>query len=397
MPPKKAPIYCLVNGDPENSVFGIKYDKNTTVDELKEIIYTKKKNAFADIDYPDLTLYKVLRPMDNIEEKFPTPANGHIHIIVDVPAVPATIARRNDDVIIARLDKLDKNIEDIKREKSSTKILEFTGLDYQSTTREIEFPTLDLNLEYERIAAFGWTDAIERSQNDRYTPHLKNILKLDTFRTLGLYDPTGDDSFLSTNTDILPIRLTGTTDLVIVDRHSIASQAQEKHIRFLFELKKVVKRIHTFQAMAELISTDLKSKYPVLAVLTDLMDDWRFFWIQGKIIMRLTLSREESVALIRRNLVLANNEMRELANQGSSEMDMESSFFEEEPLPRRQKLRHVVATSNVSSDIAPMEDFFDTMSEEEIFRYKAKQILTQFFSQPIFNELKRSKKNTSAI
>ncbi|GET55338.1 uncharacterized protein OCT59_014370 [Rhizophagus irregularis] len=365
MPPKKAPIYCLVNGDPENSVFGIKYDKNTTVDELKEIIYTKKKNAFADIDYPDLTLYKVLRPMDNIEEKFPTPANGHIHIIVDVPAVPATI--------------------------------EFTGLDYQSTTREIEFPTLDLNLEYERIAAFGWTDAIERSQNDRYTPHLKNILKLDTFRTLGLYDPTGDDSFLSTNTDILPIRLTGTTDLVIVDRHSIASQAQEKHIRFLFELKKVVKRIHTFQAMAELISTDLKSKYPVLAVLTDLMDDWRFFWIQGKIIMRLTLSREESVALIRRNLVLANNEMRELANQGSSEMDMESSFFEEEPLPRRQKLRHVVATSNVSSDIAPMEDFFDTMSEEEIFRYKAKQILTQFFSQPIFNELKRSKKNTSAI
>ncbi|POG68145.1 hypothetical protein GLOIN_2v1639645 [Rhizophagus irregularis DAOM 181602=DAOM 197198] len=59
MPPKKAPIYCLVNGDPENSVFGIKYDKNTTVDELKEIIYTKKKNAFADIDYPDLTLYKV--------------------------------------------------------------------------------------------------------------------------------------------------------------------------------------------------------------------------------------------------------------------------------------------------------------------------------------------------
>ncbi|CAB5371424.1 unnamed protein product [Rhizophagus irregularis] len=365
MPPKKAPIYCLVNGDPENSVFGIKYDKNTTVDELKEIIYTKKKNAFADIDYPDLTLYKVLRPMDNIEEKFPTPANGHIHIIIDVPAVPATI--------------------------------EFTGLDYQSTTREIEFPTLDLNLEYERIAAFGWTDAIERSQNDRYTPHLKNILKLDTFRTLGLYDPTGDDSFLSTNTDILPIRLTGTTDLVIVDRHSIASQAQEKHIRFLFELKKVVKRIHTFQAMAELISADLKSKYPVLAVLTDLMDDWRFFWIQGKIIMRLTLSREESVALIRRNLVLANNEMRELANQGSSEMDMESSFFEEEPLPRRQKLRHVVATSNVSSDIAPMEDFFDTMSEEEIFRYKAKQILTQFFSQPIFNELKRSKKNTSAI
>src|SRR3954454_18280042 len=59
MSPKKVPIYCLVHGDPEVSVFGIKYDKNTTVDEFKETIYTKKKNAFADIDYPDLRLYQV--------------------------------------------------------------------------------------------------------------------------------------------------------------------------------------------------------------------------------------------------------------------------------------------------------------------------------------------------
>ncbi|CAB5195477.1 unnamed protein product [Rhizophagus irregularis] len=95
------------------------------------------------------------------------------------------------------------------------------------TTREIEFPTLNFDLENERIDAFGWIDAIEKSQNDRYKLYLKNILKLDTFQTLGLYDPTGDDNFLSTNTDILQIRLSGTTDLVIVDRHSIASQAQE--------------------------------------------------------------------------------------------------------------------------------------------------------------------------
>ena len=39
-----------------------------------------------------------------------------------------------------------------------------------------------------------------------------------------------------------------------------------------------------------------------------------------------------------------------------------------------------------------MEDFFDTMSEKEIFRYKAKQILTQFFSQLTFNGLDNQKK-----
>ncbi|KAF0486759.1 crinkler family protein: PROVISIONAL [Gigaspora margarita] len=443
-------LYCLVHGDPVSSVFGIEYDKNMTVDGLRRVIW-KEVGAPEHVIAKDLLLYQVnidlttqnpqrnvlgnpdanivtdlggqlLSPIDNVEEKFPAPVNKHVHIIVDLPtdALPVA-ARRNDDIIIATLDRIvrnvdrivqnvdkldqnvdkldqnvdriDKNIEDIKKEKTSVhisgvtegywmKIQESLDIDYESTTRKSEFPNLDLDLNNERIDAFRWMDATERSQSDRYKPHLTNILRLGTFRTLGLYDPTGDDSFLSTNTDILPIRLSGTTDVVIVDRHSIASRAQEKHIRVLFELKKAVNRKHTFQTMAELISADLKSKHPVLAVLTDLIDDWNFFWIKGKIIMRLTLSRVEAVALIRHNLTSANNELRDIE---SSFSEKESSFSEEEPLPKRQKLRHVIATSNVSSDIAPMEDFFDTMNEEEIFRYKAKKLLTRFFSQPIFN------------
>ncbi|RIA93619.1 hypothetical protein C1645_735389 [Glomus cerebriforme] len=447
-------LYCLIHGNPELSLFRIKYDKNTIIADLKKVIWMEEVKV-EQVKSKDLILYQVnidlttenlqrtalsnknanivndlggqvLRPIDNVEEKFSETDNKHINIIVDVPIVALpVVARRDDDVIIARLDKIDdkinqnfdridqnidrinKNIEDLRRESSSVhisnvtegnwmKILEFTGLDYEATEREVEFSNLDLELN-EKIDAFKWTDAIERSQNDRYKTHLRDILKLSIFQKLGLYDPTGDDKFLSTNTDILPMRLSGTTDLVIVDRYSIACEVQEKHIRVLFGLKKVVIKKHTFQIMAELISADLKSKHSVLAVLTDLIDDWRFFWIKGKIIMRLTLSRAESIVLIRHNLTLANKKLRELANQASyehplviqknSKIDIESSFFEEELLPKRQKLRHVIATSNVSSDIAPMEDFFDTMSEEEIFRYKAKKILTQFFSQPIFNEL----------
>ncbi|KAF0485501.1 crinkler family protein: PROVISIONAL [Gigaspora margarita] len=393
-----------------------------TVDELRSVIW-EKVEAPKHVKAKDLLLYQVnidlttqnpqrtflgnpdanivtdlggqlLSPIDNVEEKFPAPVNKHVHIIVDLPTVTLPVAaRRNNDAIIATLDRIDKNVEDMKREKSSIhlsrvtegywmKIQEFIGIDYQATTREREFPNLNLGLNDERIDAFGWTDAVKRTQSDRYKPYLTNILRLGTFRTLGLYDPTGDDSFLSTNTDILPIRLSGTTDLVIVDRHSIASRTQEKHIRVLFELKKVVNKKHTFQTMAKLISADLISMHPVLAILTDLIDDWLFFWIKGKIIMRLTLSKAESVALIRHNLTSANNEVRDMESNFS---EKESSFSEEKPLPKRQKLRHVIATSNVSSDIAPMEDFFDVMSKEEIFRYKAKKILTQFFSQPIFN------------
>ncbi|POG74844.1 hypothetical protein GLOIN_2v1770899 [Rhizophagus irregularis DAOM 181602=DAOM 197198] len=350
MPPKKAPIYCLVHGNPESSVFRIKYDKNMTIDELRKVIWKEKIEVPEHVKAKDLILYQVdinlntqnlkrtalgnqdanivndlggqvLSPMDTIKEIFPVLANKHIYIIVCVPDVAI---RRNDDVIIARLDKLDqnvdridKNIEDIKREKSSQIRSILAGA--KMTTREIEFPTLNFDLENERIDAFGWIDAIEKSQND------------------------------STNTDILQIRLSGTTDLVIVDRHSIASQAQEN-----------------------ISDSSLR-----------------------KIIMRLKLTRTESVVLIRNNLISANKELIELANQAfepteypavgldrsaviqeSSQIDIESSYSKEELPPKRQKLRHVIATSNVSSDIDLMEGFFDTMSEEEIFRYKAKQILT---------------------
>ncbi|CAG8769690.1 3763_t:CDS:2, partial [Rhizophagus irregularis] len=155
MPPKKAPIYCLVHGNPESSVFRIKYDKNMTIDELRKVIWKEKIEVPEHVKAKDLILYQVdinlntqnlkrtalgnqdanivndlggqvLSPMDTIKEIFPVLANKHIYIIVCVPDVAI---RRNDDVIIARLDKLDqnvdridKNIEDIKREKSSVHI-----------------------------------------------------------------------------------------------------------------------------------------------------------------------------------------------------------------------------------------------------------------------------------
>ncbi|CAG8734651.1 19824_t:CDS:2, partial [Gigaspora margarita] len=68
--------------------------------------------------------------------------------------------------------------------------------------------------------------------------------------------------------------------VVIVDMHSIALQMPEKHIRILFELRKTIVKADTYQIMAELIAADLKSIYSVLAVLTDLNDDWRFCWLE---------------------------------------------------------------------------------------------------------------------
>ncbi|CAH1770572.1 14425_t:CDS:1, partial [Entrophospora sp. SA101] len=70
--------------------------------------------------------------------------------------------------------------------------------------------------------------------------------------------------------------------------------------------------------------------------------DWQVFWFEGRNIMTLTLPRGKAVVLIQKNM--------EFADQGAN-------AEVKEPLPKRQKFKHM--TSNVSSDIAPMEDFFD--------------------------------------
>ncbi|RGB22490.1 hypothetical protein C1646_730524 [Rhizophagus diaphanus] len=366
MPPKKAPLFCLVHGDPETSVFGIKYDKNTTVDEFKEIIYIKKKNALADIDYPDLTLYQVnidlntqnlqrtaltdpnaniandlggqlLMPTRKVEAIFTTaPADNHIHIIVEVP--DATNRGSANEDIRNDIKEMKKDIKDIKKDKSVVnissvnyesweRIQSYLGLDYEAVT------DFDIELTTERTNAFQWNDLVEGAQRDGeqgYLNHLRTILQIATFRGLGLYDATNETSLLSTGNDILPIKLSGTTDVAIVDRHSIALQMPEKHIRILFELKKAIAKADTYQAMAELITADLKSVYSVLAVLTDLNDDWRFYWLEEGRIKALKLPRDSAVALIKRNMSLANQEF----DQQEAEI--------EEPLPKRMKLKHIV-------------------------------------------------------
>ena len=184
-----------------------------------------------------------------------------------------------------------------------------------------------------------------------------------------------------------PSLLAGTTDVVVVDKFSVAAMFPECHIRIVFELKKKVESKDRYQALAESTTADLRSNYAVLTVLTDLNDMWIFFWFEQKKVKMFTLPRNDAVTLIINNMKLANQvNIAKEKNQSGEEASKEQG-----PLPKRQKLKHIV-TSNVSSDIAPMEDFFDTMTEEEIFRYKTKRILAQFFSKPTFSELNNHQK-----
>ncbi|CAB5350824.1 unnamed protein product [Rhizophagus irregularis] len=235
---------------------------------------------------------QVLRPMDNIEKKFPAPANEHIHVIVKLPASPAGTKRKADEEMA---DEPDVGTNPVKN-----------------------------------VPAFKWNDVLERAQKDRYTHLRDTVLQVAWInQDLELIDTTNDNNYLDTLFDLLPIKLTGTTDAVISDKCSSTCTV--------------------YQAMAELVAADSKSRYPV-----DLKSRYP--------VKKLTTTRDRAVALLQNELSPNNR-----ANTGEAG----------QKLSRRKKLVEILGVPtvthtdyNVSSDIAPIEDFFDTMTEEEILKLK---------------------------
>ncbi|RGB28580.1 hypothetical protein C1646_767659 [Rhizophagus diaphanus] len=418
-------LLCLVYGEPPSSYFKIKVGNNDDTDNLKELIKKKNEPDFDKFALRKLKLWVVDLPFNSanlgdsnvnianvlqgqeflspnkISDIFTIqPNEANIHIIVELPTSYAPAAGENVNKILARLNSINKDVKDIKsmQQQSEQQISivnasdwnknqVFYGLDnIEAVNLSIEHLGLNKN-NIVMVNAFSWDERNDRAQHDRYIPYLNQILRIGTYQTLAIFDPTSNADFLMTDAGIyLPLRLAGTTDAVVVDRFSVTAMFSDCHIRIVFELKKKVEYKDRYQALAELITSDLRSNYTVLTVLTDLNDVWVFFWFEQKKVKTLSLPRDIAVALINNNMKLADQENTAKENNQNKESEEGASTKGQESFPKKQKLKHIV-TSNVSSDIASIEDFFDTMTEKEIFKYKIKRVLTQFFSRPIFSEL----------
>ena len=60
-------LFCLVHGESAANVFSIKIPQTDTVDDLKDLIKSKKQNKFRNIDADELILWKVNIPDDDEE------------------------------------------------------------------------------------------------------------------------------------------------------------------------------------------------------------------------------------------------------------------------------------------------------------------------------------------
>jgi hypothetical protein len=159
-------------------------------------------------------------------------------------------------------------------------------------------PSLELK-SADKVPLFGWADASERKQADRYGTFIQGCISSP--EDVVWIDANHHPSLLETMKGrVLPFTLKGTTDYAAVDRDADAAFMPDLGLRVLFELKKVINRGSVYQALVKLVAANIHTpdNQPVM-VHTDLRDSWHIYWMDGSTIYTYTpTSRFEAVAII---------------------------------------------------------------------------------------------------
>ena len=118
-------------------------------------------------------------------------------------------------------------------------------------------------------------------------PHLRTHLQLHRYREAELISLDDKKSFLSVSDRRLLFDIRGTSDVAVVHKGYIAAREESQGVLAVVELKKACDAKATRQTIGQLIAADLISTFSPLAVLTDLRDEWHFYWLEGRTIKHL--------------------------------------------------------------------------------------------------------------
>ena len=137
------------------------------------------------------------------------------------------------------------------------------------------------------VDGFWWESSADDSPENRqaYIKYLTTNIALP--QTHGLIDAHSEKNLLTVDSldddDFLKIK--GTTDVAIMENCNIQSESLRNNIEILFELKKPPNldqdggKDHTPQIVGEhLAASFLNGDHPVVSVLTDLNNNWTFYW-----------------------------------------------------------------------------------------------------------------------
>ncbi|KAF0712535.1 Aste57867_4796 [Aphanomyces stellatus] len=123
----------------------------------------------------------------------------------------------------------------------------------------------------------------EEQQRERYRAYVEyNIGEVLAEKELCVISVEKGQDILTVLVPGHDIELAGRTDLLVLSdlvKDDPSDLQFLPGVKMLIEVKKAIKPDSVFQALSELIALDLLAKDPVMALMTDLTDNWQFFWV----------------------------------------------------------------------------------------------------------------------
>ncbi|PKK62499.1 hypothetical protein RhiirC2_759480 [Rhizophagus irregularis] len=177
------------------------------------------------------------------------------------------------------------DIEDVR-----TVLAESSAKGYDWDRKKIENQQADDIIEDEVVTKEG------------YISYLKENIKISD--KSDFYDVKSKKSLLSVKYDEMPFEISGTTDVVIAKKSNANAHTLSHGIQAGIELKKQIKDIDIPQAIGQLLTANIRSNEAVFIVLTNLNEEWIFFWlkdVEGKLnIMQFRVNINIAIPIIER-------------------------------------------------------------------------------------------------
>ena len=137
--------------------------------------------------------------------------------------------------------------------------------------------------------AFEWSHEPKDQQHERYMQYLRDHLTLPPRRQFQLIRPTNDTLLSVINNPYLPFDLKGTADALVVHKGYLREFPSKLGIFLVIQVKKECDAKAVRQSIAQLIAADLLSdlRRSPFAMLTDLREEWHFYWLEGRTVQAL--------------------------------------------------------------------------------------------------------------
>ncbi|DBA79685.1 TPA: hypothetical protein ACH3X1_008358 [Trebouxia sp. C0004] len=229
----------------------------------------------------------------------------------------------------------------------------------------------------DKVPPFGWTNDLERTQADRYGPHIQSCIS--TPRNVQWIDAANSyPKLLETGKcSSLPFALKGSTDYAAVTRASVRARLPITGLKALFELKKAISSGTVYQAMVQLLVANIHtpSHQPVM-VHTDLCDEWHILWMDGNILWTYTpATRFEAVAMVED--IFNTPVLSETSTSSAASISEDT-----EGMPRVLKRRRFLQPEGGNIPCAQLTDLAGMLPEDEYKAALLESVLQQFCSIP---------------